>query len=105
DVAVGGGERLQDQLSLRFVQVERAGFFAERFGGGNSAGQCRPSRLAHRAREIADAYFFASGHDDAVLDGGAQLTHVAWPIVSEQRVRRFGRKIDNPLLVELGEVT
>ena len=31
DVAVRGGKRLGNQSSFRLVQIERAGFFAERF--------------------------------------------------------------------------
>ena len=39
-----------------------------------------------------------------MFDGGAQLADVARPIVSQERVHRFGRKIDNFLVIRFGKV-
>ena len=64
---------------------------AKGFGGGNTARQCRSGCLSHRHWEIAQCDFWTGRHHDSVLDRGAQLANVAWPVVSEKRIHRIRR--------------
>ena len=77
------------------MEVERAGFFAESFCRRNSTWKAGAGHLSQCGGQITHRDFRSSRHDHPVFDRGAQLTHVARPIVGQQRVHRFGRKIDN----------
>src|SRR5512142_1171453 len=90
-VSVRRRQRLENEFAFGFMNIQRAGFFSECFGWGNSAWESCAGRLAKRRRQIANSYFQSSRHDNAVLDRGAQFAHVTWPVVSEQRVHCFRR--------------
>ncbi len=71
DIAFGRGQCLQNQFSFRFMQIERAGFFAERFGRRDAARQRGARSLAHSHWQIPQRDFWSRSHDHAMLDGGA----------------------------------
>ena len=59
---------------------------------------------AHPGRQLARRDFFPAGQDHGVLDGGAQLAHVARPGVVQQQLRRLGGKFGDALVVFAGEL-
>ena len=91
-VALAFGQSAADERQFGFAKIERQR--AARGGVHRGA--------AHRGGQIAQGDFRSAGHDHAVFDGGAQLSHVARPVVADEGFQGVGGQLAQRFVVILG---